>query len=503
MLRLLRKNLNFIILLVILKVSSSSLSDFIKTNDELKLSLLEYNYNNSQNVENITEDKKILKLIKKPRDKVLIEVAPEKKEVKVANFRNPEFFSDYIVDDSLAQENLIPVFENVLFSGVPIPQSKPYPIKKNSTRFEVFSVKDLKNLDEILKERLKFIINYKDVENLITNEINFSKNNNLKLFYSKDSFDNEILSEISIFKNNLFEVNAIINEFDRFVSQYIAAKTERKISRYRIKVYNSINNSLRNLNIPKEITKSFINQFSFSIDFQRDISEGDIIEILYEANYVSDNELVGEPNLLYASLDLTKSQKIELFRYKMRSGKVDYFDSYGKSIRKSIMRTPINGARLSSRFGMRKHPILGYSKMHRGIDFAAKKGTPIMAAGDGRISFAGRNGSYGKFIEIRHLNGFSTRYGHLSKFAKKIRKGTVIKQGEIIGFVGNSGRSTGPHLHYEVKHKRRIINPMTLKLPSKVMVEEEEIPNFYANISLTRERLSNTPITNSTKFSSF
>ena len=167
------------------------------------------------------------------------------------------------------------------------------------------------------------------------------------------------------------------------------------------------------------------------------------------------------------------------------------------------MRTPINGARLSSRFGMRKHPILGYSKMHRGIDFAAKKGTPIMAAGDGRISFAGRNGSYGKFIEIRHLNGFSTRYGHLNKFAKKIRKGVVIKQGEIIGFVGNTGRSTGPHLHYEVKHKRRIINPMTLKLPSKVMVEEEEIPNFYANISLTRERLANTPISNKTKFSSY
>ena len=138
--------------------------------------------------------------------------------------------------------------------------------------------------------------------------------------------------------------------------------------------------------------------------------------------------------------------------------------------------------------------------MHRGVDFAARRGTPIMAAGDGRITFAGRNGSYGKFLEIRHLNGFSTRYGHLHKFAKKIKKGTIVKQGETIGYVGNSGRSTGPHLHYEVKHKNRIINPMTLKLPSRMEVEENEMPNFYANISLTRERLATTPIIDSSRF---
>ena len=209
--------------------------------------------------------------------------------------------------------------------------------------------------------------------------------------------------------------------------------------------------------------------------------------------------MVGKPELLYAAMNLN-NHKIELFRYKLRLGQVDYFDPSGKSIRKSIMRTPISGARLSSRFGMRKHPILGYSKMHRGVDFAARRGTPIMAAGDGRITFAGRNGSYGKFLEIRHLNGFSTRYGHLHKFAKKIKKGTIVKQGETIGYVGNSGRSTGPHLHYEVKHKNRIINPMTLKLPSRMEVEEREMPNFYANISLTRERLATTPVIESNRF---
>ena len=152
------------------------------------------------------------------------------------------------------------------------------------------------------------------------------------------------------------------------------------------------------------------------------------------------------------------------------------------------MRTPVQGARLTSKFGVRKHPILGYSKMHRGVDFAAKRGTPILAAGDGRVTFAGRNCSFGRFVEIKHLNNFKTRYAHLYKFAKGLKKGRVVKQGDVIGYVGNSGRSTGPHLHYEVKHKNRTINPMKLKLQSSINVEDLDMPNFYANVSLTRER---------------
>ena len=183
-----------------------------------------------------------------------------------------------------------------------------------------------------------------------------------------------------------------------------------------------------------------------------------------------------------------RDHKLELFRYKLQNGKIDYFDANGKSIRKHLMRTPVQGARLTSKFGVRKHPILGYSKMHRGVDFAAKRGTPIMAAGDGRISFAGRNGTFGRFIEIKHLNNFKTRYAHLYKFAKGIKKGRIVKQGDVIGYVGNSGRSTGPHLHYEVQHKNRTINPMKLRLQSSVNIEEIDRPNFYANVSLTRER---------------
>ena len=213
----------------------------------------------------------------------------------------------------------------------------------------------------------------------------------------------------------------------------------------------------------------------------------DIIEILYEGNFTNSNNLVGNPKLLYGLMLLT-DHKFEMFRYKLSNGKIDYFDAYGKSIRKYLMRTPLKGARLSSKFGMRKHPILGYSKMHRGVDFSAKRGTPIMAAGDGRISFAGRNGSFGRFVEIKHLNNYSTRYAHLYKYAKGIKKGKIVKQGDIIGYVGTSGRSTGPHLHYEVQHKNRTINPMRLKLESSLNIDDIDMSNFYASISLTRER---------------
>ena len=494
MLKIVKKNGNLIILVILLKIFSSSLSEFIETSDEIKISA-DNKVINAQNIQkNEKSEFKKFTLVKRIKKEQALEISPEKREVKIAKFRSPEITSDYINNEATMNLNLVPINERLLFSGIPVPNSKPHPTQKFSSRFEVLSVSNKKELKKILNERIKFIVNYNELFNLIANEINFSTKKNLKFFYSTEGYYTEMLTEISIFKNNLYEVNAKLNDFDRFVSQYLAAQTERKILRNKIRISNSIHSSLKGEGIPKEIVKEFINQFSFSVDFQRDISKNDIIEILYEANFVSNDEMVGQPKLLYASLNLKKTQKIELFRYKMKNGKIDYFDSEGKSIRKSIMRTPINGARLSSRFGLRKHPILGFSKMHRGVDFAAKRGTPIMAAGDGRVSFAGRNGSYGKFIEIRHLNGFSTRYGHLQKFAKNLKKGKNVKQGEIIGYVGNTGRSTGPHLHYEVKHKRRIINPMTLKLPSKVHVEESEVSNFYANISLTRDRLATTPI---------
>ena len=157
---------------------------------------------------------------------------------------------------------------------------------------------------------------------------------------------------------------------------------------------------------------------------------------------------------------------------------IDYFDSKGKSATKALMKTPINGARLSSSYGMRKHPILGYNRLHQGIDFAAPIGTPIMAAGTGRIEFVGTNGGAGKYIRIKHLNGYKTAYAHLNSFASGMNKGVRVRQGQAIGFVGSTGLSTGPHLHYEVWFNNKKINPMTMRLPSGIKLNDIQFEKF-------------------------
>jgi murein DD-endopeptidase MepM/ murein hydrolase activator NlpD len=183
---------------------------------------------------------------------------------------------------------------------------------------------------------------------------------------------------------------------------------------------------------------------------------------------------------------------MELYRYKTRDGVVDYFNRQGESIRKALLRTPIDGARVSSSFGMRRHPVLGFSKLHAGMDFAAPGGTPIFAAGDGIIEEVGRKGSYGNYIRIKHNQQFSTAYAHLSKFGQEMRRGGRVQQGDIIGYVGSTGRSTGPHLHYEVLQSGRQINPMAVDLPTGIALKGRELAEFQRHVAqLNREFLAN------------
>ena len=194
-------------------------------------------------------------------------------------------------------------------------------------------------------------------------------------------------------------------------------------------------------------------------------------------------------NVLYANLVLKSGASLKLYRFTEKSGNTEYFDETGKSAQKLLMKTPIDGARISSGFGRRKHPILGYNVAHRGVDFAAPKGTPIYAAGNGTIEIKGRKGAYGKYILIRHANGFKTAYAHLSKF-KKIPGGRV-KQGRIIGYVGSTGRSTGPHLHYEILKNGKRINPQKLKLPSGKKLKGNELNLFIEEKNRIERRLDN------------
>ena len=217
-------------------------------------------------------------------------------------------------------------------------------------------------------------------------------------------------------------------------------------------------------NVPSKIVSEFINIFAFSVDFRRDVRKGDKFEIIYENHITPDGEVVRSGNILYAALQLRKD-KIALYRFKDKSGNVDYYNEKGLAMKKTLSRKPMSfqNARISSPFGKRRHPILRDIRIHWGVDYAAPAGTLVYAGGDGVIQVAKYNGGYGNYIKIRHNSEYSTAYGHMKAFAKGIRPGVRVKQGQVIGYVGSTGRSTGPHLHYEVIRNGRRVNPTTIK----------------------------------------
>ncbi|MGF1562949.1 MAG: peptidoglycan DD-metalloendopeptidase family protein [Geminicoccaceae bacterium] len=221
--------------------------------------------------------------------------------------------------------------------------------------------------------------------------------------------------------------------------------------------------SARRANMPDESIMHMVKLLSHDVDFQRDVRRGDGFEVVYEVvSPAGDSDVVRGAEPLYVRLT-TGGREIEAIRFELPDGMVDYFDRHGHSVRKLLMRTPIDGARLTSGFGMRRHPILGYSKLHTGVDFGAPTGTPVFAAGDGVIEKASRFGGYGNYVRVRHNSEFKTAYAHLSRYGKDIKPGVRVKQGQVIGYVGSTGRSTGPHLHYEILQGGKPINPMSLK----------------------------------------
>jgi murein DD-endopeptidase MepM/ murein hydrolase activator NlpD len=278
---------------------------------------------------------------------------------------------------------------------------------------------------------------------------------------------------------------------------YSADKVERPQRRELVRRAGTIEDSLflsaDRADVPRGITIDLIRLFSWDVDFQRDIRAGDGFETLFEEVSLEDQSGdVRGGDLLYAGLSLS-GEMFDAFRFEPEDGEVEYFDRTGRSLRKFLLRTPVDGARLSSTFGMRRHPILGYSLMHKGVDFAAPTGTPIYAAGSGRVAAAGRNGSYGNYIRVRHSGEYSTAYAHLSRFAKGLRSGQRVRQGQVIGYVGTTGRSTGPHLHYEVLRNDQQINPLKLKQPSATQLAGADLERFnqeVARIDRLRDELT-------------
>ena len=329
-------------------------------------------------------------------------------------------------------------FDKIL-NGYSISDNEIIEIKKNLT-----SEYDLNNLKTNLN--IKFKIDQSNNKKIVFFVFPISRTEKIHLSRNLDT--------------NLFEKKTIITNLNK------------KIIFKEGKILQSLYKTAIDLNVQPNIIIEFARIYGFQVDFQRDIKKNDIFQIMYEVFEDDNGKIFETGNIVYADLKLSGvNNPLYYFDKKKSEG---HYDANGKSVKKALMQTPINGARLSSAFGMRKHPIDGYNKMHKGTDFAAPMGTPIMASGDGVIARARWCGGGGNCVKIKHNSTYQTIYAHMESFGRGIKEGARVKQGQIIGYVGSTGNSTGPHLHYEVIQNKKKINSQKLKLPSGKILKAEE-----------------------------
>ena len=334
-------------------------------------------------------------------------------------------------------------------------------------------VKTGETFDNILSQ---YSIKKKEIQNIkntLKKKIDLNKlNTNQKIYFTVDQSNNSIKKFIFQISNKERLYLTKDDQAENFNQKILITKLNKKVIYQENIILQSLYKSAIDKKIPANTIIELARIYGFQVDFQRDIRKKDRFQIMYEA-FIDENQKVIETgNILFANLIL--SGEDNSLYYFDKEGSIGHYDKNGKSIKKALMKTPINGARLSSPFGMRKHPIDGFNKMHRGTDFAAPTGTPIMASGSGVIKKAGWCGGGGNCVVIRHNSIYQTIYAHMSKFANGIRKGVRVKQGQTIGFVGSTGKSTGPHLHYEVIINGKKVNSQTLKLPSGKILKGDE-----------------------------
>ena len=368
---------------------------------------------------------------------------------------------------------------NFLISKINSPYEEiDYTIKNNDTIEKILKnykvrAEDIKNISIKLKQKNLVNIYSGRKLNLIIKKLNSEFNTVVNLAYP---LNNTTSVEIRKSQNNFI------------IKENILQLNKREVV-IRNNIKNNLYSSAVNAGIEPNIIIEFARIFGFEVDFQRDIRKGDWFEILYERFEDDNNKVRDTGKIIYASM-FVNGEEINLYNFKYNKIE-DYYDMNGKSITKSLMKTPINGARLSSSFGMRKHPILGYNKMHRGTDFAAPSGTPIMASGSGTVTRARWCGGGGNCVKIKHNSTYETVYAHMKSFGKGVKEGRKVKQGQIIGYVGSTGLSTGPHLHYEVIVNGKKVNSQRLKLPSGKILKDRERSEFEIKRIKIDLRLSN------------
>ncbi len=285
------------------------------------------------------------------------------------------------------------------------------------------------------------------------------------------------VSRLTVNIDNITTVHVFLNKDNVYETKRVTKILTKKNHLVETTIDRGIYRTAKQSGIENSVVTQFARLYGFEVDFQRDLKKNDKIKIFYERYLDDDGVSQRTGNIIYSEISNVE-KNIILYRYEYPNGAIAYFTPEGKSIEKSLMRTPINGAKLSSRYGFRIHPIIGYNQMHQGTDFAAPIGTPVMASGAGTVEYSGWKGGYGKFISIRHSPVYQTNYAHLQDYAKGMRRGTKVQQGQVIGYLGSTGSSTGPHLHYEVVVNGRKENSQTLKLPSAAPLEGNN-KNFF------------------------
>ncbi|MDC1163633.1 peptidoglycan DD-metalloendopeptidase family protein [Candidatus Pelagibacter sp.] len=389
------------------------------------------------------------------------------------------FFTIIIATFSNHQKKLSENQLNNIIDNIYLKKTLNEIINNLEPRYKVYNhkIKSGETFDKILDS---YSINKNEINAIkqsLLKKVNINKlNTNQKIHIILDKTNNKI-KEFIFQISNTEKIYLSKNSEDlEFNEKILSIKLDKKIIYKENIILQSLYKAATDQNIPPNTIIEFARIYGFQVDFQRDIRKEDKFQIMYEVFIDENKKIIETGEILFANLKLS-GQDNSLY-YFDKENLEGHYDKNGKSVQKALMKSPINGARLSSSFGMRKHPIDGYNKMHRGTDFAAPKGTPIMASGNGIVKKAGWCGGGGNCVKIRHNSTYETVYAHMSKFARGIKNGVRVKQGQIIGYVGSTGKSTGPHLHYEVIVNGKKVNSQKLKLPSGKVLKGKDRKYF-------------------------
>lgn len=312
----------------------------------------------------------------------------------------------------------------------------------------------------------------------------------LTVTFARQAGDSPKLAEVS-FADGVERTVGLTRQAEGLVPHEILHPLDKSMSRSSGRIDDSLYQAALNVGMPQPVLSELIKLYSYDVDFQREIQPGDSFDVLYESYRDDHGKIAKTGRILGALMTLSGKELRYYFFQPPGEAEGDYFTPRGQSVRKALLRTPIDGAKLTSGFGRRTHPILGYSIMHKGIDFGAAAGTPIQAAGSGTVMIAGMNKGYGNYVKLRHANGYATAYAHMSRMA--VKPGQTVRQGQVIGYVGSTGLSTGPHLHYEVHINDHQVNPQSVRLPTGRNLEARELGRFRDEMARIDRQFQETP----------